>query len=251
MNNNTSSFKLVHRYLKKAKRRQGKYADKNSQPVEITVGDPVYYKNHARKSKLQGHWRPYFRVIKQTTPVTFIIKNQLDGTTTKAHAEHLRLAKIDDWDLTVIKNPGRVLRNTNYVVPPQHSDSDSDESDDTDSDTPLSKVAKRFCRERSSSSSEDDIPLMELAKRLRERDNEMSEGRASESREDSSDHDTGSIGEGQMVIGSSGDDPENQDHNELMDVSQVTRKPKGKKKSKSQRDVKPVKELLAALMKIL
>jgi len=93
------AFVAVHRRMKKARRRQAKYADRNSKPVEIKVGDAVYHKNHQRKNKLESKWSPYFRVMKQTSPVTFVIRNQLDGTTMKTHAEHLRLAKLEEWDL--------------------------------------------------------------------------------------------------------------------------------------------------------
>ena len=37
-------FVLSHRHLKKAKKRQAKYANKNSQYTEFQVGDPVYLK---------------------------------------------------------------------------------------------------------------------------------------------------------------------------------------------------------------
>ena len=80
---------MVHQHLKKAKRKQARYADKNSQYTEFQVGDPVYLKQQQCKSKLQGRWCPYFRIIEETTPVTFHLKNQLDGTITKVHAEHL------------------------------------------------------------------------------------------------------------------------------------------------------------------
>ena len=80
---------MVHQHLKKAKRRQASYADKNGQYTEFQVGDPVYLKQQQFKSKLQGRWYPYHRMIEKKTPVTFHLKNQLDGTITKDHAEHL------------------------------------------------------------------------------------------------------------------------------------------------------------------
>ena len=59
------SFVLVHRYLKKAKKKQAKYANQNSEYTELKVGDPVYLKQQQRKSKLKGRWYPYYR--KDTT----------------------------------------------------------------------------------------------------------------------------------------------------------------------------------------
>ena len=84
------SFMEVHRNLKKAKRTQAFYTYRKAKPVTFQIGDPVYYKNFNKKNKLDVRWRPYFRIIEKTSDVTFLIKNQLDGTTTKAHAEQLR-----------------------------------------------------------------------------------------------------------------------------------------------------------------
>jgi hypothetical protein len=84
------TFLLVHRRLRKEKKRQAKYADQNSQVQQFQIGDPVYYKNHRKTSKLQNNWKPYYRIIDQITPVTCIIKNQLDGATVQLHANHLR-----------------------------------------------------------------------------------------------------------------------------------------------------------------
>ena len=157
------SFLLVHRNMKKAKRRQAKYADRNSKPNRIKIGDPVYYRLHQRKSKLQNKWKPFYRVIDQTSPVTYIIRNQLDGTTTKAHAEHLRIADIDEWDPPKTRE-GRPKRKSAFVVPPSDSSSDEDQPPEKD---PLKRIARRYRRERSDSENEDDIPLAELARRLK------------------------------------------------------------------------------------
>ena len=64
---------------------------------------------------------------------------------------------------------GCALRKTNYVVPPDN-DLDSNESCcSSDSENiPLAKLVKRYRKERHDSEAEDDIPEMELAKRLRE-----------------------------------------------------------------------------------
>jgi hypothetical protein len=75
------SFLLVHKRLRKEKKRQAKYADQKSKDQQFQIGDPVYYKNHRKISKLQNNWKPYYRIIDQITPVTFIIKHQLDGVT--------------------------------------------------------------------------------------------------------------------------------------------------------------------------
>ncbi|CAG2210600.1 unnamed protein product [Mytilus edulis] len=76
------SFILVHRNLKKSKEKQKQNADKNRQEINLEIGDPVYFKNHLRKSKLDTKWKPYYRIIEKTSPVTFVLKNQLDGGST-------------------------------------------------------------------------------------------------------------------------------------------------------------------------
>ena len=43
------AFVHVRNHLKKAKKRQAKYADKNAKSVEFKIGDPVYYENKQRK----------------------------------------------------------------------------------------------------------------------------------------------------------------------------------------------------------
>jgi len=91
------SFLLVHKNLQTSKQKQNKYADRNSREVNFKVGDSVYLKNHRRTRKLDNKWTPYYRITEQTTPVSFVVRNQLTGKTTKAHARHLRLANITDW----------------------------------------------------------------------------------------------------------------------------------------------------------
>ena len=51
---------------------------------------------------------------------------------------------------------------------PLSDSSDEGDSELSDIEEPLSKLAKKYKRERETSSDEDNIPLMELAKRMRE-----------------------------------------------------------------------------------
>ena len=159
------SFVLAHKHLKKAKKGQAKYANQNSEYTEFQIGDPVYLKQQQRKSKLEGRCCPYCRIIEQTSPVSFKLKNQLDGTVTKAHAEHMSLANLGDWEIPKDKK-GRPKRRVKYVAPLSDS-SDEGDNELSDIEKPLSKLAKKYKRERETSSDEDNIPLMELAKRMR------------------------------------------------------------------------------------
>ncbi|WP_143558369.1 hypothetical protein, partial [Solemya velum gill symbiont] len=93
------SFIQVHKRLKIAKKRQARYADKNSKLIDLDVGDPVYLKNHQKHSKLDVKWQPYYRIIQKKTPRTFVIRNQLTGKTVNSNIQHLRLADIDEWKI--------------------------------------------------------------------------------------------------------------------------------------------------------
>ena len=90
-------FVVVRNHLRKAKKRQAKYADRGTKTIEFKVGDPVYYKNNQKKGKHDLKWKPYYRILETRGPVTYVIKNQLNGSTCKVHAEMLRLANIEDW----------------------------------------------------------------------------------------------------------------------------------------------------------
>ena len=70
------SFMTVHNHMRKANKRQVKYADKNAKDVTFQVGDPVYLKRHQRVNKLQGKWIPCYRILEKRSPVTYIIWNQ-------------------------------------------------------------------------------------------------------------------------------------------------------------------------------
>lgn len=158
---------MVHKYLKKAKKKQAKYANKNRKEVKLEVGDAVYHRNHHKHSKLNSNWKPFYRIIEKTTPVSFKIRNQLDCTVTKAHAEHLRLANVDEWDIPK-DDANKPIRKANYVISPDISDSDGTSSTTSDDDAPLTKIANRYRKERDNSSDEEDIPLMELSNKLKQ-----------------------------------------------------------------------------------
>ena len=197
--------------LERSHERNREYYDRKAKPVNIKVGDPVYFRDPTeaatRSSKLASHWKPFYRVIKALSDVTFVIKNQLSGGTKVANAQNLRLADTNDlW-----KNTSEEPTSINYkyerdqkslipvrVQPPRRSklsafdeelpaDSESDtESEaerippvkiplpvsDTDSDEediPLSDLQKCLKRKKSQcSESEDDTPLSEIAKRLKD-----------------------------------------------------------------------------------
>jgi hypothetical protein len=186
---------MVQRILKRSKKRQAKYANRNAVDVDLKIGDPVYYKNNQRQSKLQSKWKPFYRIIEQISPVTFRIKNQLDGKVTKAHKELLRLAKLDEWEIPK-NDQGRPLRKAAYVVPPE-SESDTPESNGEsdnserfndenneqnayyESNEPVYSDNDSLFSDHLSESemtNEENIPLAKLAKKFRkERENSSSQ----------------------------------------------------------------------------
>lgn len=118
--------------MKEAKKKQKDQVVKKSKDVEFQVGDPVYLKNNRRQNKLDKKWLPYYRITEQKGPVSFVIKDQLMGATTKCHARQLRLADISHWPLSFSQGSAkdsRTLRRNNYVVPPE-KESDSSEEED-------------------------------------------------------------------------------------------------------------------------
>ena len=184
------SFTLVRKHLKKAKKTQAKYADRGTKKIEFQVNDTVYYKNNQRKGKLDCKWKPYYRIIEKTGPASYVIKNQLDGSTSRVHAEMLRASNINEWVIPT-STDGRPLRKTAYVIPPE--DSSDEESSDTDQEGPYEKLAKKYQKERDDSDEEDNIPLMELAKRLKARDAMKQEENEESNRDSSVDESRGSV----------------------------------------------------------
>ena len=189
-------------------------------------------KNHIRKSKLDRRWNPYWRIIKKTSPVTFVIRNQLDGKTTKTHAEHLRKANIENWDIP-IDTEGKPKRRAAYAVPPDESDSDDSNSDDS---VPLAKLAKRYRKERENSDNEDVIPQLELRRRLNRAESEKSE---TNSENDDSES---------MSQDESTNDPI-KEPDQIMDIDPVTRELRDESLNDSQK--KKMKKLLQCIAGIL
>ena len=80
----------------------------------------------------------------------------------------MRLAQLDDWEIPKDKK-GRPAYKVTYATPVNCS---SDESDieSLDKEEPLIKIVNSSKKQRETSSDEDDIPIMELSKRMHEKD---------------------------------------------------------------------------------
>ncbi|MET0106092.1 MAG: hypothetical protein ABW072_13265, partial [Sedimenticola sp.] len=160
------AFMLVHGRVRKQQRKQAKYANRKRKDITYKVGEPVYYKKHVR-SKLEGRWQPFYRIIEQKSPVTYVLRNQLNGKTVESHADDIKLAKVDDWSIPKTEL-GQPRRKANFVAPPI-SDLSSSEYE-SESENAQEKFVRRARHERDNSDSENEVPKMELSKRIRERE---------------------------------------------------------------------------------
>lgn len=119
-------------------------------------------------------WRPYYRIIEQTSSLNYKIKSQLDNSVIKVHANQIRHANIDDWPLPTVNTNRRIRRAQLAVAPDLSSDFDSSIINDGTNDrstTPLPPITKQVGQQRDNSNDEDDIPLAELQKHLRNKSN--------------------------------------------------------------------------------
>jgi hypothetical protein len=73
-------------------------------------------------------WLPIYRIIKQTGPVSFVVKYQLTGTTTKCHDRQLRVDNLTQWPDFNQQETDRPERKANYVVPPTDEESSEEET---------------------------------------------------------------------------------------------------------------------------
>ena len=88
----------------------------------------MYYKIHLRHGKLDQRWSPYYRRVEQTGPVSFIIWDQLTDKVKRVHANDIKLAEIEEWEVGGVETKQKKLRRTTLVEPePLGSDSEASE----------------------------------------------------------------------------------------------------------------------------
>ena len=176
-------YTQVHNRIRKSQAKSRDKANAKRTPVELQVGDPVYVRKHQRSGKLDQKWRAYFRITKKLTPTSFLVRNQLDGTQHKVHADHLVKAKIHEWTIPPADETQRPLRRAQRPVNPG-SDSSSQEEGDSETSgdeiTPPERQTRLRRQVREDFSDEDDIPLAELQHRLKERERMREELRQEE-----------------------------------------------------------------------
>lgn len=54
---------LVHKHLREAKKKSARRFDENADDAHFKVGDPVYVKNHTRKSKMDNYASGFYRIV--------------------------------------------------------------------------------------------------------------------------------------------------------------------------------------------
>ena len=200
---------------------------------------------------------PYYRIIEKKGPVSFVIKSQLDGSTTKAYAGDIRLANIDDWQISKDAN-NRRLRDAAYVIPPQPSDSETESDSDPEENVPLSKLAKKYRQERETSEDEEDIPLMELRKRLRYREMKQTQNEETKVKDMECNDELSSDNSNSLPLFEYKDSDNEMDVNEVHSPQtfpekeiQATVKPVKKRQKKSQDKGGDVKQLLRLISNML
>ena len=227
------AYTVTRDNIKRSQDKRLERENKTAKLTEFNVGDPVYLFNSGAPSKHSPRWLPYYRVVKQTGKVSYLVRDQISGKLKRVHAQHIKIAKLDKW---VIPKRDNRLRKTRLacrrtessdesepesdadrggVMPPQHAyniPSDSDESitseniplaflpklqstkpsnqkedmkKDTQGDPSIQienssptvtkinpkQVPKRKQEESPEFSTEDNIPLARLRKRLRKETN--------------------------------------------------------------------------------
>ena len=143
------AFLRVHRRMKKQKAKQAKYADRNARDIEYRVGDPVFLRNHKKTCKLSPSWEPYYRIIEQTSPLTFRCKNQLTGEIVTSHAEHLILAKTE-WEMKEQRPADKHRTRLRNVVSDEKSGSNTtDKESYSEPDVPRTRRTRVNWRDKS------------------------------------------------------------------------------------------------------
>ena len=97
------AFQHVKYYMHEAREKNKRIYNQKAEKCNYKVGDAVYYHDKTvvpgTSSKLTSSWKPYYRIVEQTSPVNFIIRHQMTGQSKLVHAEKLHPAHPDSvWD---------------------------------------------------------------------------------------------------------------------------------------------------------
>ena len=91
--------------IRHSKYKNQELANRKAKLEKFEAGDAVYYldlsytKNEAHCSKLQSKWKPFYRIVKRTSPVNYQIRHQTTGVTKNVHVKDLKAADPSNcWD---------------------------------------------------------------------------------------------------------------------------------------------------------
>lgn len=107
-----SLFGEVRRRISSAQKKRNKRVNDGRVKKTYGVGDPVYYRAQVRKGKLDPRWKPYYRIVKQTGPVTYKIWDQLTNKMMRVHASDICEANIREWEMPNIQTDRPVRKAT-------------------------------------------------------------------------------------------------------------------------------------------
>ena len=203
------AYTVARDNIKKSQEKRLTRENQNTKNITFSVGDAVYLYNANKSTKHSVRWFPYHRIVKQTGPVSYMVRDQVSGRLRRAHAQHLKLAKLDKWDIpkrdanlrrsklacrrddsTDASGPESDDDNCQGVIPPLPENISSDTETTVSGEPPLaflpqsqpppqpsrlhntnqnnqSRPTKRKQSASPEFSTEDNIPLARLQKRLR------------------------------------------------------------------------------------
>ena len=121
-------FMEVLKTTQKFKEKRNKTRNRGRKACLFKVGDPVFLKNNQKKTKLGDNWLTGYNITKKTGDVSFHVRNQLTGEVKRAHADNLRLAKVQ-WE---IPNQDRNLRKAQMVAVPPDQEEESNSSGESE-----------------------------------------------------------------------------------------------------------------------
>ena len=147
------AYRVTRRNIEQAQNKRIEKANEGSTLIQFKVGDPVFLLNKERTNKHSSRFIPYFRIVKQTGPVSFIIRCQLSGKLKHVHMQHLKLANLTKWHIPPRDKRIRKTRLAYHATTQEETDDADIESNDELHPPPLAF-------NKPVSDSEDDLPLI-------------------------------------------------------------------------------------------
>ena len=97
------AYSMAQRNLVDARERNKERLNVKTSLPQFKVGDPVFYFDKVVRpgetAKFSLLWKPHYRIVEQTSPVNFRIKDQMTGKHKLVHAENIKLAHPEQiWD---------------------------------------------------------------------------------------------------------------------------------------------------------